>query len=124
MLAKERRLIELIKKEQTENRNCFVFAEYTGNPSTCITYRLKAIIEKHCNLKGKVVILESSSPSADKREEWIHKKAEEGTKVFITNPRNTETGLDFCFKKNGVLYNYPTIIFYQTKLCALWNDAS
>ena len=122
LLAKEQRLIELIKKEQTENRNCFVFAEYTGNPSTCVTYRLKAIIEKHCNLKGKVVILESSSPSADKREEWIHKKAEEGIKVFITNPRNTETGLDFCFKKNGVLYNYPTIIFYQMgySLFTIW----
>ena len=92
LLSKEKRLIELISKEQAEGRNCFVFAEYTGSPSTCVSSRLKSIIERHCNLHGKVAILEASSPSASEREEWMHKKAAEGIRVFITNPRNVETG--------------------------------
>lgn len=122
LLAKERRLIELINKEQAEGRNCFVFAEYTGSPSTCVSYRLKAIIEKHCNLHGQVAVLESASPCAAKREAWMHKKAADGIKVFITNPRCVETGLDFCFKEDGVLYNYPTLIFYQLgySLFTIW----
>ena len=122
LLSKEKRLIELINKEQAEGRNCFVFAEYTGNPSICVTSRLKTIIEHHCNLKGKVAILEASSPCASEREEWMHKKAAEGIRVFITNPKNVETGLDFCFKKEGVLYNYPTLIFYQLgySLFTIW----
>lgn len=92
LLAKEKRLIELINKEKKEGRNCFVFAEYTGSPSTCVSYRLKSIIEEHCHLKGQVAVLESSSPCASKREEWMHKQAVAGIKVFITNPRNVETG--------------------------------
>ena len=43
----------------------------------------------------------------------MHKKAAEGIKVFITNPRCVSTGLDFCFVKDGIKYNYPTLIFYQ-----------
>ena len=92
LLAKEKRLIELINKEQKEGRNCFVFAEYTGSPSTCVSYRLKSIIEEYCHLKGQVAVLESSSPCASKREDWMHKQAAAGIKVFITNPRNVETG--------------------------------
>ena len=120
--AKEKRLIELINKEKKEGRNCFVFAEYTGSPSTCVSYRLKSIIEEHCHLKGQVAVLESSSPCASKREEWMHKQAAAGIKVFITNPRNVETGLDFCFKQDGIVYNYPTLIFYQLgySLFTIW----
>lgn len=113
LLSKERKLISLIQSELKEGRNCFVYAEYTASPETCITYRLQQLIERYCDIKGKVAVLESSFPQAPKREEWIHKKAKEGTKVFITNPRCVETGLDFCFEKEGIKYNYPTIIFYQ-----------
>lgn len=113
LLSKEKRLIDIIRKEQAEGRNVVVYAEYTASPETCITYRLKEIIEKYCNLKGKVEVLESSSPAAREREAWMHKKAAEGIKVFITNPRCVSTGLDFCFVKDGIKYNYPTLIFYQ-----------
>lgn len=113
LLSKEKKLVEIIKTEIKEGRNCFIYAEYTGSPETCITARLKDIVENHCDLKGKVAILEASSPSASQREKWIQKKAKEGIKVFITNPRCTATGLDFCFTLSGVAYNYPTIIFYQ-----------
>lgn len=111
--AKEKRLVELVNDELKEGRGCVVYAEYTGKPETCVSYRLKEILERYCNLKGKVAVLESSSPAASKREEWMHKQAEKGVKVFITNPRCVATGLDFCWKKDGVEYNYPTLIFYQ-----------
>lgn len=113
LLSKEQKLISLIREEQSEGRNVVIYCEYTGEGSMCVTYRLKEIIEKHCNLKGKVEVLESSSPQASKREAWMRKKATQGTKVFITNPRCVATGLDFCFTVDGVAYNYPTLIFYQ-----------
>lgn len=122
LLSKEKRLIEIVMKEIKEGRNCFIFAEYTASAETCVTYRLKAILEQYCGLRGKIEILESSSPAASKREAWIHKRAKDGIKVFITNPRCVETGLDFVFKEDGVLYNYPTLIFYQMgySLFTLW----
>lgn len=114
LLAKEKRLLEIVKKELTEGRNSVVYCEFTGNPSMCVTHRLREILMKGCALKdNEVVIIEASSPSADKREEWMHKKAAEGAKVFIVNPRCVETGLDFCWTQDGVRYNYPTLIFYQ-----------
>lgn len=122
LLSKERKLVEIVNKELSEGRNCFVYAEYTGSPETCITGRLKEIIEKYCNLEGQVEVLESSSPKASEREQWMHKMAAKGTRVFITNPKCVETGLDFCFKENGEVYNYPTIIFYQLgySLFTIW----
>ena len=93
LLPKEQKLVEIINKEQSEGRCCFVYAEYTGSPETCVSHRLKEVIEKHCNLTDReVTILESASPCASEREEWMHKKAAQGTKVFITNARCVETG--------------------------------
>ena len=114
LLSKEKRLIEIVSKEISEDRNCFIYAEFTGSAETCVTGRLEALLEYYIpTLKGKISILESSSPQASKREAWIHKKAKEGIKVFITNAKCVETGLDFRFKVDGKIYNYPTIIFYQ-----------
>ena len=113
LLSKEKELINLVRDEQAEGRNVVIYCEYTGEESMCVTYRLKEIIEKHCNLKGKVAVLESSSPQASKREAWMRKQATNGVKVFITNPRCVATGLDFCFTVDGVAYNYPTLVFYQ-----------
>lgn len=125
LLSKEKRLIEIVKNEQSEGRNCVIYAEYTGTPETCVSYRIKELLEKYCDLKGKVEIIESSYPPASKREEWMHEKAEKGCKVFITNPRNVETGLDFCFSKNGVTYNYPTLIYVQMgySLFTIWQSS-
>lgn len=122
LTPKEERLVEIINDEIAEGRNCFVYANYTATPETNISYRLKDVIEAKCNLKGRVEIIQSSSPAAAKREEWFHKRASEGIKVFITNPANVETGLDFCFEHNGKYYNYPTLIFYQVgyNLSIVW----
>lgn len=123
LLAKERELVNIISKELSEGRNCVVYAEFTGSAETCVTHRLKEIIERECGLKEhEVTILEASSPAAAKREEWMHEKAKKGTRVFITNPRCVETGLDFCWSADGIIYNYPTLIFYQMgySLFTIW----
>jgi hypothetical protein len=117
---KEEKMIEILNKELDEGRRCFVYCEYTNSG---LTERLKKLICDYCGLEDKeVAILKSESPSAAKREEWIHKKASEGVKVVITNPKNVETGLDFIFEYEGVTYNYPTLVFYEcgTSLFTLW----
>ena len=48
-----------------------------------------------------------------KRKEWMHEHASKGVRVFITNPKCVKTGLDFLFYHKNVMYNFPTIIFYQ-----------
>lgn len=120
LLAKEKKLIEILRKELDEGRNCFVYAEYTSSPNTCVSYRLKSIVEKHIGVD--VVVLESTSPEPLKREAWIHEQAEKGVRVVISNPRCVETGLDFCWEKDGIYYNFPTIIFYQMgySLFTIW----
>ena len=122
LLPKEEELVRVIRKEMEEGRNCFVYASYTGEAETNITNRLQAVIETHCNLKGRVQIVTSTSPAPIAREKWIQQKASEGIKVFITNPKCVETGLDFCFKYNGAMYNYPTLIFMQMsyEMSVIW----
>lgn len=123
LLAKEKKLVELIKEELAENRNSVIYCEYTGKAETCVTHRLKDILQRELYLRdNEVVIIESSSPEAGKREAWMHKKASEGAKVFIVNPKCVETGLDFCWEEDGKIYNYPTLIFYQMgySLFTIW----
>lgn len=119
---KEKKLVELVNKELDESRNLVIFCEYTNSEETCITERLQSVIEENCGLYGQVQIIYSSHPAAIKREEWLHQKASEGIKVFITNPKILETGVDLCFEYNGVHYNYPTLVFFQTgySLFTIW----
>lgn len=122
LMNKEQELVDIVNKELMEDRNVFVYATYTGDGETNISDRLQAIIEEHCNLKGRVQILRSETPTPAKREKWIQKRASEGIKVFITNPKCVETGLDFCFNYEGKEYNFPTLIFYQMnyELATIW----
>ena len=128
LLGKERKLIEIVSKELSEGRNTCIYCEFTNSTETIVTQRIKAILEANVKgLKGRVAILESSSPKAIEREAWMHTKAREGIKVFITNPKCVETGLDFIWSEddelgNEVVYNFPTLIFYQAgyNLYTLW----
>lgn len=114
LLNKEKRLCELITQEISEDRNVFVYCEYTGAGEANVTNRLLSVIQNNCGLKKREVeILESSFPSAEEREAWMHERASKGVRVFITNPKCVKTGLDFLFYHKGVMYNFPTIIFYQ-----------
>lgn len=115
LLSKERDLVGIIKQELAEGRGCAVFAEFTGKEETNVTARLQEVIRRECGLaENEVVILKSSAPAANKREAWMHSRAEDGMKVFICNPECVATGLDFCWvNKKGTRFNYPTIVFYQ-----------
>lgn len=75
LLNKEKKLVELIKKEQGENRNCFIYCEYTGEGEETISYRLKGVLEKSCGLRTyEVVVIESSYPAAAKRKRGCIRK--------------------------------------------------
>lgn len=121
--AKEEEFIGIVKSELSEGRNCFVFAEYTNSPETCITGRLRDLLQSHLGLgDSEIQVLNAGSIKAEKREEWIHQKAKDGMKVCIVNPRCIETGLDLIFTQDGTTYNYPTLIFYQLgySLFTIW----
>lgn len=124
--AKERHLVSVVTKELSEGRNCFVFCEATGEGSARILERLKGVLEKEVpDLEGHVAIIEASSPAAAKREEHLHKLAKAGYRVVICNPSLVETGMDFKFEYEGIVYNYPTIVFYQMgySLFTLWQSS-
>ena len=58
-----------------------------------------------------------------KRESGSKKQVEDKDyNIIISNPRLVETGIDFVWESNGVVYNFPTLIFYQSgfKLDTLW----
>ena len=100
LLAKERRLIEIIKAELQEGRHCHVYAVYTKKRD--VTRRLESILTP----EGiRVALLTSGMPS-DKREAWFEKKLHEGVQVTICHPKIIETGLD--------LLSHPSLIFYQS----------
>lgn len=127
LLNKEKKLVEIVKKELNEGRRIFVYAEYTRTEETNITGRLKGILEKEIpDLVGRIAILESGKPDTIHRMDWIKEKAAEGIQVIITNPKLCECGLDFVFEHEGKTYNYPTIIQYQMgyDLCVLWQSVS
>ncbi len=113
---KEQALVDLINQEyNVENRMCFVFTTFTGEKGDKdIMPRLKEVIEKHCNLLGKVAILRANTVKPIDRELWIKNATAKGIKIVICNPRIVETGLD--------LLDHPTLIFYQTgySLFTLW----
>ena len=126
MLSKEEMLLDIVKGELSEGRNCVIYAEYTQSDSTNVIPRLQELLYKHCNLaKNEVVSMRASYPSSAARENWMHQRAKEGMKVMLCNPRLCETGLDFCWKDNNTTYNYPTLIFYQSgySLFIMWQAA-
>ncbi|MBI9013831.1 MAG: hypothetical protein JEZ08_16475 [Clostridiales bacterium] len=126
LLNKERELLKIVEQELSEGRNVFIYNEFTSDGDKNVTERLKSIIEDRLNIKGQVDILKASSPSARKRMSWIKEKADQGTRVVITNPKCVEVGLDFIFKHKGRVHNFPTIVFYQVgyNLATVWQASS
>lgn len=122
LLPKEEKLVEIVRQEIDEDRNCFIYCAYTGSAEMSVLDRLKGVVERECNLAGQVLVMEASSPKAEERERYIHEKAAEGYRVIICNMKLVETGLDFCFMHEGADYNYPSIIFYQLtyELAVMW----
>lgn len=121
LLNKERKLVEIVSKELSEGRNCYVYIEKSGrNTDFFLLQRIKDVIKNVPN--AKPLILEASTVSANKREKWLRSKIESGYNVVISNPRLVETGIDFIWNSEGKTYNIPTLIFYQMglRLDTLW----
>jgi superfamily II DNA or RNA helicase len=98
--AKERRLIEEIKKELAQGRRCQVFAVYTQKHD--VTRRLERILTR----EGIRTVVLRSNVDTSKREAWYARQVKQGVQVVITHPKIVETGLD--------LLDFPTLIFAET----------
>src|SRR6266849_10955390 len=98
--AKERKLIEEIKKELAERRRCQVFAVYTQKHD--VTARLQRILSNE-GIRTSVL---RASVDTSKREAWYTRQLKEGVQVVIAHPKLVETGLD--------LLDFPTIAFYES----------
>src|SRR5882757_5176332 len=100
LYAKERRLVEEIKRELAEGRRCQVFAVYTQKHDT--TARLQQILNRE-DIRTAVL---RSNVATEKREAWYARQVKQGIQVVICHPKLVETGLD--------LLDFPTIIFYES----------
>jgi len=100
LYAKERKLIEEIKKELAEGRRCQLFAVYTQKHD--VTARLERVLS---NAGIRTAVLRASVDTS-KREAWYARQIKEGVQVVISHPKLVETGLD--------LLDFPTIIFYES----------
>jgi superfamily II DNA or RNA helicase len=100
LYAKERRLVEEIKRELAEGRRCQVFTVYTQKHDT--TARLQQILAR----EGIRTAVLRSNVSTEKREAWYTRQVKQGIQVVICHPKLVETGLD--------LLDFPTIIFYES----------
>ena len=100
LYAKERRLIEEVKKELAEGRRCQIFAVYTRKHD--VLARLEKILQ---DAGIRTAVLRANVPTS-KREAWYATQVKQGVQVNICHPKLVETGLD--------LLDFPTIIFYET----------
>jgi superfamily II DNA or RNA helicase len=100
LYAKERKLIEEIRKELAEGRRCQVFAVYTQKRD--VPGRLERIL---ANEGIRAAVLRASVDTS-KREAWYARQIKEGVEVVISHPKLVETGLD--------LLDFPTILFYES----------
>jgi superfamily II DNA or RNA helicase len=100
LYAKERRLVEEIKRELAEGRRCQVFTVYTQKHDT--TARLQQILTR----EGIRTVVLRSNVGTEKREAWYARQVKQGVQVVICHPKLVETGLD--------LLDFPTIIFYES----------
>jgi superfamily II DNA or RNA helicase len=98
--AKERRLIDEIKRELAVGRKVHVFAVYTRKRD--VTKRLRDLLVK----EGiRVEILTAEVPPAE-REAWYERHLRNGMQVCIAHPKLCSVGLD--------LLDFPVLLFYET----------
>jgi len=96
--AKEKQLVDLVKRHRKAGEKVLVYLEYTGTKD--ISPRITHVLKRH----GISSVVLTSSVQADRREKWIEDHTKE-VDVLITNPEIVKTGLD--------LFDFPAIVFYQ-----------
>ncbi|HZQ54092.1 MAG TPA: helicase-related protein [Bryobacteraceae bacterium] len=98
--AKERRLIEEVRRELAQRRLCQIFAVYTKKRD--VTQRLRDLLERE-GIRAEVL---TTQIPPERREVWYEEKLKHGMQVCIAHPRLVMTGLD--------ILAMPTILFYET----------
>lgn len=96
---KENELLELIQRKIENEERVLVYYQWTNR--TDLSEKLTNMLVEN-NIQTAVL---ESKVAADKREEWIEQRMNEGVQVVICNPTLVETGLD--------LLGFTTIVFYQ-----------
>jgi hypothetical protein len=97
---KERALIELVNRERSRHRRVLVYITHTERRD--LSPRLRMILER----EGlRVAVLKANTVAADRREEWVAARVQEGVDVLICHPRLVQTGLD--------LVDWPSIVWFQ-----------
>jgi len=92
---KESQILELIKDEIDNGRNCLLVLGQTNTLD--IQPQWKAFLAQH-NIHAAIL---KGTPA--KREAWIRKAEKDNVQVIISHPKKVETGLD--------ILSYPTIIW-------------
>ncbi|MGH9733016.1 MAG: helicase-related protein, partial [Candidatus Acidiferrales bacterium] len=98
--AKERRIVEEVKKELARGRRCQIYAVYTQKRD--VTRRLQHILSN----EGICVALLTTEVPPESREGWYERQLRNGIQAVICHPKLVQTGLD--------LIEFPTILFYET----------
>ena len=103
---KEQKLLEILRQEKAQGRQCWVFCVYTS--AHPVLERLEKIVQ---NAGFKVKILEAEKVPTRNRSAWISKNAPKAD-VIISHPMPVRTGLTL-FDAMG-FHNFPSLIFYET----------
>ncbi|MEI8375327.1 MAG: DEAD/DEAH box helicase [Planctomycetota bacterium] len=103
---KEVKLLEILRQEKEQGRQCWVFCVYTS------THPVLARLEKIIRDAGfSVKVLEADKVPTRSRSAWIASNAP-GVDVIISHPQPVRTGLTL-FDAAGN-HNFPSLIFYET----------
>jgi len=100
LYPKEQALLGLVRRERARNRRVLVYITHTERRD--LSPRLRAILERE---GFGVAVLKAGTVAADRREEWVAARVQEGADVLICHPRLVQTGLD--------LVDWPSIVWYQ-----------
>ncbi len=100
LYPKEQALLDLVRRERARNRRVLVYITHTERRD--LSPRLRAILER---AGFRVAVLKAGTVAADRREEWVAARVQEGADVLICHPRLVQTGLD--------LVDWPSIVWYQ-----------
>jgi SNF2-related domain len=103
---KERKLLEILRQEKEQNRQCWVFCVYTK--SHPVLQRLEKIIQ---DAGFSVKVLDADKVPTRNRSAWIAANAP-GVDVILSHPQPVRTGLTL-FDALGN-HNFPSLVFYET----------
>jgi hypothetical protein len=103
---KERKLLEILRQEKAQGRQCWVFGVYTS------THPVLDRLEKIIRQAGFTVkVLDANKVPSRNRSAWIARNAP-GVDAIISHPQPVRTGLTL-FDAMGA-HNFPTLIFHET----------